>query len=123
MTDIAIAHVTVDCHNAAELARFYAALLDRGVDSGATGFFATVGREAGAHPVLMFIKVPDRTPGKNSVHLDLHTADVAGEVARAISLGAKHVADFAEYGAVWTTLEDPEGNLFDIGASASAPAS
>jgi predicted enzyme related to lactoylglutathione lyase len=63
----------------------------------------------------MFIRVPERTPGKNSVHLDLHAPDVPAEVARAVGLGAKHVADFAEYGAVWTTLADPEGNLFDIG--------
>lgn len=65
----------------------------------------------------MFIQVPDRTPGKNSIHLDLHTADLPGAVARAVGLGAEQVADFAECGAVWTTLPDPEGNLFDIGAS------
>jgi hypothetical protein len=117
MTDLAIAHVTVDCTDAATLAGFYAALLDRPVDPSPTEFFATVGRSTGAQPVLMFIQVPDRTPGKNSVHLDLHTTDLPGEVARAVSLGAKQVADFAEYGAVWTTLSDPEGNLFDIGAS------
>ncbi|MEO3863328.1 VOC family protein [Acrocarpospora sp. B8E8] len=116
MTELAIGNVTADCAHAADLAGFYAALLDRPVDAGATEFFATVGRESGAQPVLMFIKVPERTPGKNSVHLDLHAPDVAAEVARAISLGAKHVADFAEYGMVWTTLADPEGNLFDIGA-------
>ena len=115
MTDLAVANVTVDCTHAADLAGFYAVLLDRPVDAGASDFFATVGREIGAHPVLMFIKVPDRTPGKNSVHVDLQAPDVAAEVARAVSLGAKHVADFAEYGAVWTTLTDPEGNLFDIG--------
>ncbi|GAA0966223.1 VOC family protein [Acrocarpospora macrocephala] len=115
MTELALGNVTTDCAHAAGLAGFYAALLDRPVDAGASEFFATVGRESGAHPVLMFIKVPERTPGKNSVHLDLHAPDVAAEVARAISLGAKHVADFAEYGMIWTTLADPEGNLFDIG--------
>jgi predicted enzyme related to lactoylglutathione lyase len=117
MTDLAIAHVTVDCTDAATLAAFYAALLDRPVDPSPTEYFATVGRSTGAQPVLMFIQVPDRTPGKNSVHLDLHTADLPGAVARAVGLGAKQVADFAEYGAVWTTLADPEGNVFDIGAS------
>jgi predicted enzyme related to lactoylglutathione lyase len=117
MTQLTIGNVTVDCVNAAELAGFYAALLDRPVDAGASAYFATVGREAGAQPVLMFIQVPDRTPGKNSVHLDLHAPDVAAQAARAVGLGAKHVADFAEYGAVWTTLTDPEGNLFDIGHS------
>ena len=116
MTDLDIAHVTVDCADAAALAAFYGALLDRPVDPDATAYFATVGRSTGARPVLMFIQVPDRTPGKNSVHLDLQTADLPGAVARAVGLGAKQVADFAEYGVVWTTLSDPEGNLFDIGA-------
>jgi hypothetical protein len=115
MTSIAIGNVTVDCGNAAALAGFYADLLGGSVDSGATDFFATVGKEAGARPVLMFIQVPDRTPGKNSVHLDLLAHGHAAQVARAVSLGAKHVADFDEYGARWTTLADPEGNLFDIG--------
>jgi len=117
MTELVIAHVTVDCAHAADLAAFYAALLDREVDEGASEYFATVGRAAGARPVLMFIKVPDRTPGKNSIHLDLHTPDLPAGVARAAALGAKPVADFDEYGAVWTTMTDPEGNLFDIGAS------
>ena len=116
MTGLVIANVTVDCDHAAGLAAFYAALLDRQVDDGASEYFATVGRAAGAQPVLMFIKVPDRTPGKNSVHVDFHTPDVPAGVARAAALGAKQVADFDEYGAVWTTMTDPEGNLFDIGA-------
>jgi predicted enzyme related to lactoylglutathione lyase len=116
MTDLTIANLTVDCTDAATLAGFYAALLERPVDPDASEFFATVGRSADATPVLMFIKVPDRTPGKNSVHLDLHTADLPGAVERAVALGAKHVADFAEFGMVWTTLSDPEGNVFDIGA-------
>ena len=119
MTGLAIAHVTVDCTHSANLAAFYAELLNRPVDGGASEFFATVGREIGAQPVLMFIQVPDRTPGKNSVHLDLHTPDVAAEVARAVGLGATRVADFAEHGAVWTTLADPEGNLFDLGTGAT----
>ena len=115
MTELVVANVTVDCADAATLAAFYAALLDRQVDDGASEYFATIGRATGAQPVLMFIKVPDRTPGKNSVHLDLHTPDVPAGVARAEALGAKQVADFDEYGAVWTTMTDPEGNFFDIG--------
>jgi hypothetical protein len=114
-----IGNVAVDCADAASLASFYAALLDRPVDPGATEYFATIGRGVSV-PVLMFLKVPARTPGKNSLHLDLHTDTLADEVARAVSLGAKHVADFDEYGAVWATLADPEGNLFDIGTGTSA---
>jgi predicted enzyme related to lactoylglutathione lyase len=116
---LSLGNVTVDCTHAANLAGFYASLFDREVDLCASEFFATVGR-TGAGPVLMFIQVPDPTPGKNRVHLDLHTSDIRGQVARAVSLGAKQVADFAEYGAVWTTLTDPEGNVFDIGDGGSA---
>lgn len=34
-----------------------------------------------------------------------------------IGLGAEHVADYDEYGHRWTTLRDPEGSVFDIGAA------
>ena len=117
MTTLAIGNITMDCTDAASLAAFYAALLDRPVDDGASAVFATVGRAADATPVLMFIQVSDPTPGKNKVHLDLHAPNGRAEVARAIGLGARHVADFDEYGATWTTLADPEGNLFDIGTA------
>jgi predicted enzyme related to lactoylglutathione lyase len=113
---LTLGNVTVDCGDAAALAAFYAALLEREVDPGGTEFFATIG----GSPVLMFIKVPDPTPGKNRIHLDLRTTEIPEQVARAVALGAKHVADFAEYGAVWTTLTDPEGNVFDIGNGGSA---
>ena len=112
---IHIANLTVDCSgDASALAGFYAQLLGKSVDEGASPYFATVGRGKEV-PVLMFIRVPDRTPGKNSVHLDLHSEDISAAVERAVSLGAKHVNDFDEYGAKWTTLADPEGNLFDVG--------
>jgi uncharacterized glyoxalase superfamily protein PhnB len=63
----------------------------------------------------MFLAVPEPRHGKNRVHLDLVADDLAAEVARAVSLGATKVADFHDYGATWTTLTDPEGNIFDIG--------
>lgn len=109
-----IACTTFDCADAAALADFYARLLDHPVDAGGSESFASVGRESGMTPPLMFLKVPERTPGKNSVHLDLTAADRAAEVERAVSLGAKYIGDFGESGFTWTTLADPEGNLFDI---------
>ncbi|WP_068279592.1 VOC family protein [Aldersonia kunmingensis] len=111
-----IAHVTIDCTGpASELAQFWSDLLDRPVDDGANEFFATVGRSSGSGDALMFIRVPDKTPGKNVIHLDLVASDYAEQIERATALGAERVGDFDEYGAVWTTLRDPEGNLFDIG--------
>lgn len=112
---LTLEHVTVDAADAGKLAQFWAQLLDRTVDPEANEYFATVGRGEGAHPVLMFIQVPDKTPGKNSIHLDLVADDWTEQIARAVALGAEHVADYDEYGTKWTTLRDPEGNLFDIG--------
>ncbi|MBD0322327.1 MAG: VOC family protein [Aldersonia sp.] len=113
---IDIAHVTIDCSgDASALAHFYAQLLNQPVDDGGNEFFATVGRSAEAKPVLMFIRVPDKNPGKNVMHLDMVATDWTDEIERAVSLGAERVGDYDEYGAVWTTLRDPEGNLFDIG--------
>lgn len=112
---IKIANITVDVeHDASELAGFWAQLLERTVDPDANADFASVGQSTGFSPTLMFIRVPDKTPGKNVVHLDLVAEDQPAEIARAVALGAKHIADFDEFGIKWATLSDPEGNLFDI---------
>ncbi|MBL7492381.1 VOC family protein [Frankia sp. AgB1.9] len=103
---LAIASVVVDCSDALALARFWSELLGAPIDDGASSDWATVA----ATPPIGFARVPDRTPGKNALHLDLAAADPVAEVDRAIGLGAKRVADHS----VWTTLADPEGNLFDI---------
>ena len=51
---------------------------------------------------------------KNRCHVDLHAASrdaVATETARLVSLGATVIREPAEeYGAYWSTLQDPEGN-------------
>ncbi|MGW5308477.1 VOC family protein [Nocardia thailandica] len=112
-----LGNITFDCHDAAALAGFYGELLGRPVDPEASEFFATIGTAAGTAPVLMFLKVGEKTPGKNVVHLDFHAPDWRAQADRAVALGAKHVGDFDEYGQQWATLADPEGNLFDIGKS------
>ncbi|WP_227998021.1 VOC family protein [Nocardia australiensis] len=113
---LSIAHVTFDCNDAAALAGFWSELLDKPVDPDANAYFATVGRGCDASPTLMFIQVSDKNPGKNVIHLDLHTEDLPTQIDHAVSLGAKRIGDFDEYGMRWATLADPEGNLFDIGA-------
>jgi hypothetical protein len=109
---LTIAAVTFDCSDAAALAEFWSALLERPVDADASAEFASIG--LGQPSALCFVAVPDRTPGKNVVHLDLAAKDWTAPVDRAIDLGAKRLGDFDEGGFVWTTLADPEGNLFDI---------
>jgi predicted enzyme related to lactoylglutathione lyase len=113
---LTFAQVVFDCHDAAALAGFWSGVLDKPVDPGASRYFATVGR-GGDGTGFMFIKVPEPRVGKNRMHVDLVSPDHEAEVDRVIGLGAKHVADFDEHGTRSTTLADPEGNVFDIGAA------
>jgi hypothetical protein len=114
---IGFAQVVVDCRQARSLGGFYAALLDRPLVDDANDFFAFIPPGADPpFPGLMFLQVPEPRSGKNRVHIDLVTDDKDAAVARAIELGATSLGDFDEYGAVWTTLTDPEGNVFDIAA-------
>ena len=99
--------------SAAELAGFWSTALDRPVADGALDDVAMIDG-AGDTPALLFMRVPDRTPGKNSVHLDLIDPDYPAQVDRLVGLGAKRMGDFDEWGIAWTTLADPEGNLFDV---------
>ena len=115
---LSTAHIVFDCTDAAALAGFWAQLLERPVDEGASPFFATVGGHGAAplQPPYMFLAVPEPRTGKNRLHVDLVAPELRPAVERALSLGATHVGDFDEYGTVWTSLADPEGNLFDIAA-------
>lgn len=114
--------VTFDCTDAVQLATFWAALLNRNVDDGATEEFASIGvGEPGSdRPHWMFNKVPEPKKVKNRVHVDLISNSRDREAKRLLSLGATHVSDVDEAGNRWTTLADPEGNEFDIIAGNNA---
>jgi catechol-2,3-dioxygenase len=110
---ITLEHVVFDCKNAADLAGFWAGVLNTEVDAEGNEFFATVNKAADG-PALMFIQVPEDRVGKNRLHIDFSTTGWAAEVDRIVGLGAKRVGEFDEYGAHWITLTDPEGNVFDL---------
>lgn len=108
--------ITFDCADAGRVAEFWAAVLDRKVDDGATSEFASIGvaDDAALPPHWTFNQVPESKQVKNRVHVDLTSAGRDREVKRLIDLGATHIADLDEDGSRWTTLADPEGNEFDI---------
>ncbi len=117
-----IASITVDCDDAQTLSGFWAGVLgvDADPDERATGpFFQSIGRtiDGWTGPIMMFIKVPEGKTAKNRVHLDLSTPDRSAEVERLIALGATHLHDKDEWGTLWTTLLDPEGNEFCLSDS------
>ena len=113
---ISLHAVVVDCADAEALARFWADVLGERVDKDPSTDFASLGMGADAPtpPHWMFVRVPEARRGKNRIHVDLIASDREGEVDRVVALGATRVADFDEDGARWTTLADPEGNLFDV---------
>jgi hypothetical protein len=115
-SSIGFGQVVLDCSVADQLAQFWSALVERPVSAGANQFFAVIpASDDGRFPSLMFLAVPEPRQGKNRLHLDLTSTDLNAAVERALALGATKVAEYDEYGTTWTTLADPEGNVFDIG--------
>ena len=104
-------NVTVDCADPDALAGFYAALLDREV-VWTGGPYVVVGRRVRDEPNLVFQRVPDPTPGKARIHLDVHVDDLAAATERAVGLGAARGDDVSELGMAWRLTRDPEGNPF-----------
>jgi hypothetical protein len=108
-----LANVTFDCDDPQRVSDFWAKALDRSVDEGASEFFISLSGGP-SEPKMFFIKVPEPKAVKNRVHVDLQADDRTAEVERLLGLGATKVGDYDEYGAVWTTLRDVEGNEFCV---------
>ena len=108
--------LVVDCRDPEALAAFWAGVLDYRVLSREEGA-VEIGPQAGfggAAPTLVFGPVPDPTPGKVRLHIDLSPTDrdQAEELDRLIRLGATR-ADVGQTGDEgWHVLADPEGNQF-----------
>ena len=109
--------LVVDCRDPEALAAWWAAVLDYRVLSRDEDGAVEIGPEAGfggAAPTLVFAPVPEPTPGKVRLHIDLNATDREqdAELERLLDLGAKP-ADVGQTGAEnWHVLEDPEGNQF-----------
>jgi hypothetical protein len=104
--------VTIDCLEPVSLADWYISVFGGEVIENMDGFFVSVGM--GGFRVA-FQKVEAVTPGKNRVHLDFHTTeDLKQTVDEILAKGAKRKADYQMAGLDWVTLEDPEGNVFDV---------
>ena len=114
--------VIVDCADPEPVATFWAAALGWRRTQGSPGDGEIVleppegSPEDGVSPDLLFIRVPDPTPGKNRLHLDLRPTDQAAEVARLEGLGATRVevGQSARSDTYWVVMADPEGNEFCV---------
>jgi hypothetical protein len=108
--------LAVDSRDPEALAAFWAAVLDYQVLGREEGC-VEIGPEqgfGGAAPTLVFAPVPDPTPGKVRLHIDLNPTDrdQDEELDRLLGLGATR-ADVGQAGdESWHVLADPEGNQF-----------
>jgi hypothetical protein len=113
-----IGMVTADCADPKALSAFWTAALKTSVVFEVEGFVMLAPPAEGG-PALGFQLVPEERVGKNRLHLDLGVppGERADEVARLVGLGATELGQRGgdEYGLVWTTLTDPEGNEFCVG--------
>jgi Glyoxalase-like domain len=108
--------ISVDCTDAAALARFWGAVLGRRIAEGATsqGAVLLADDQPAGGPRLGFHQVPEAKAVKNRLHLDLITDNLEAETLRLFSLGAAKLRDVQGAGTRWTTFADLEGNEFDL---------
>ena len=109
-----LGNITIDCDDVVRVAGFWSAALDRPIDEGASGFFASIGMNDPNPPRWLFIKVPEEKTAKNRMHVDMITDDRPAEIARLVALGATHVDDREEWGHSWSVMTDVEGNEFCV---------
>ncbi|MGY5885664.1 VOC family protein [Modestobacter lacusdianchii] len=125
-----ITAIAVNCTDPAALAAWWAEVLGHAVLDTDDDGVVTVGVPGqdpkGPHPVLDFVPVPDPTPGRRRLHLDLNATDrsQAEELQRLLALGATPV-DVGQGPLTdtmtWHVLADPEGNEFCLLRSTVQP--
>jgi Glyoxalase-like domain len=104
---VGVAALAVDCAEPAELARWWGRLLGGSVEADEHGF-ATL-HAPGLD--IDFARVPEAKTGKNRLHLDLRSSDLAAATEQAVALGATRADDVYD-GGDWQVMRDPEGNEF-----------
>ncbi|SDU79694.1 VOC family protein [Jiangella alkaliphila] len=104
-----------DCADAAALAGFWARLLGRSVDDGATTAFATIGFEDDGPTWMFHQPAGDLPTGDNRLMLDLGGEPNWREQAdRVEALGGRRISDNEQDGVRWVEFRDLEGNTFRI---------
>ncbi len=110
---LALGMITVDTTDAMPLARWWAEQLGGTIEQENDGWYVIVGLP-GLGQKISFQKVPDPSPGKNRLHLDLTAPDLEAETERLLGAGAGLVERRELQGFHWNVLTDPDGNQFCV---------
>jgi hypothetical protein len=105
---VGIAALAIDCTDPLGLARWWSRVLGGSIDIDPQGG-ATLHTPDGL--AIDFLRVPEPKTGKNRLHLDLRSRDLATAIEQVLSLGATR-ADDIYAGGRWQVMRDPEGNEF-----------
>jgi predicted enzyme related to lactoylglutathione lyase len=118
-----LAEITIDCADAATVARFWSALFDveaRELKEEPLASWFRLGPLTEGGPVINFQPVPEHKQGKTRIHLDVQTDDIDAAVRRVGDLGGRTLGEKHVYpeGSV-IVMADVEGNEFCIVAPTS----
>ncbi|MET0449196.1 MAG: VOC family protein [Aeromicrobium sp.] len=113
---ITLGAVNLEARDPTLLSRFWAAVIGAETPQpGKTVYLPSPGPGGFA---MFFQPLGDTVPGRQTIHLDLTVpwGSRRSEVERIIGLGATHRWDVLDEvpHVQWTTLADPEGNLFCV---------
>ena len=116
--------IVIDCSDLDRSARFWSGALGYAAGAATGGHYRSLTPESGPGIEVLLQRADDEKHGKNRLHLDLRTADLAAEVSRITGLGATVLTarPVVEDGLQWHILADPDGNEFCILQPAGRPA-
>ena len=109
-----IGSVVINAKDHDLLVEFWANLLDVEKVNSFPPFWTTLAPQTEGGITLSIQTVPDPTPGRNRVHMDMRVDDLAATTARIEELGGSHLEDHEMQGFAWKVMADPEGNEFCI---------
>jgi hypothetical protein len=110
-----LTEIIVDSADPGRLARFWGEVLGWPVTDEDRGFsWISATGDYTAHPMIVFVPVPEAKSVKNRVHLDVNPSGSAQaeELERLLALGATRVDVGQSADVPWVVLADPEGNEF-----------
>ena len=116
--------IVIDCSDLDRSARFWSDVLGYAAGAATYGHYRSLTPESGEGIEVLLQQVDDEKHGKNRLHLDLRTADLAAEVSRILGFGASLVTSrpVEEDGWRWHILADPDGNEFCVLEPPAGPA-